>query len=205
MDGITATQIIRNQLQCKTLPIIAMTANAMKSDRDACLEAGMNEHLGKPFDLEHVIKILRVQAGWSAIETQQNSAANNQLMTSINANEFNFPDAIARMGGNKSLYLKMLPKFLESLEKLPTRLSSLLLAGDIPTATRELHSLKGLSATMGATQFSAEIAQLEKTLKTDPNHPDAVNIIESACEIIESNTERFKTVANNFFLPHQTA
>ncbi len=55
MDGIAATVLIRGDARFAALPIVAMTANAMASDRDRCLEAGMNDHLGKPIDPEELI------------------------------------------------------------------------------------------------------------------------------------------------------
>jgi len=58
MDGYTATRTIREQLGLIDLPIIAMTANAMASDREECLAAGMTEHVGKPFDLPHLVNLL---------------------------------------------------------------------------------------------------------------------------------------------------
>jgi signal transduction histidine kinase/ActR/RegA family two-component response regulator len=58
MDGFEATREIRQTLQ-QTLPIIAMTANAMASDRAACLAAGMNDHVGKPFNLPHLVALLQ--------------------------------------------------------------------------------------------------------------------------------------------------
>ena len=63
MDGFTATRKIRDDLGLSALPIVAMTANAMASDRDACLAAGMNEHLGKPFDLNLLVALLLRMAG----------------------------------------------------------------------------------------------------------------------------------------------
>jgi PAS domain S-box-containing protein len=63
MDGYAATRVIRKDLGLATLPIIAMTANAMASDRAACLEAGMDDHVGKPFELNHLVgSILRLCA-----------------------------------------------------------------------------------------------------------------------------------------------
>ena len=50
MDGLTATQHIRALPGCAGLPIIAMTASVLQEERDACLDAGMNAHLGKPLD-----------------------------------------------------------------------------------------------------------------------------------------------------------
>ncbi len=58
MDGYTATRTIREQLGLIDLPIVAMTANAMASDREECLAAGMTEHVGKPFDLPNLVNLL---------------------------------------------------------------------------------------------------------------------------------------------------
>jgi two-component system, sensor histidine kinase and response regulator len=63
MDGYTATQTLRAQPGFEALPIIAMTANAMASDRAACLAAGMNDHVGKPFELDHLVATLLRLAG----------------------------------------------------------------------------------------------------------------------------------------------
>jgi PAS domain S-box-containing protein len=58
MDGLAATRLLRQNPALADLPIIAMTANAMTSDRDACLAAGMNDHVGKPFNLAKLVRLL---------------------------------------------------------------------------------------------------------------------------------------------------
>jgi len=63
MDGYAATRAIRHELGLTRLPIIAMTANAMASDRLVCMQAGMDDHVGKPFELDHLVAtILRLCA-----------------------------------------------------------------------------------------------------------------------------------------------
>jgi CheY-like chemotaxis protein len=58
MDGIEATRAIRSDPRFDSLPIIAMTANAMAADRDKCLEAGMNDHIPKPIDAKELFRVL---------------------------------------------------------------------------------------------------------------------------------------------------
>jgi signal transduction histidine kinase/CheY-like chemotaxis protein len=59
MDGFVATRMIRNQLKMYDLPIIAMTANAMQSDREASFAAGMNAHVGKPFNIDLLVRVIQ--------------------------------------------------------------------------------------------------------------------------------------------------
>ena len=58
MDGVEATRVIRADPRFNSLPIIALTANAMAADRDRCLEAGMNDHIAKPIDPEQLFRVL---------------------------------------------------------------------------------------------------------------------------------------------------
>ncbi|MBT7892425.1 MAG: response regulator, partial [Deltaproteobacteria bacterium] len=60
MDGYETMQEIRKQDRFQKVPIIALTAKAMKGDKDKCLEAGANDYLPKPVDTSKLISLLRV-------------------------------------------------------------------------------------------------------------------------------------------------
>jgi CheY-like chemotaxis protein len=60
MDGLTATREIRKNPRWARLPIIAVTAKAMKEDQERCLAAGANDYLAKPIELERLFSLMRV-------------------------------------------------------------------------------------------------------------------------------------------------
>jgi CheY-like chemotaxis protein len=60
MDGIEATQAIRRQSKWSKLPIIALTAKAMKDDQERCIQAGANDYIPKPLDVDMLLSLLRV-------------------------------------------------------------------------------------------------------------------------------------------------
>ncbi len=167
MDGYEATKAIRHQLGLANLPIIAMTANAMASDREACLRCGMNDHVGKPFDLPHLVSVLlqhtrRSRTGTAPVAAPDTVAPPPDL-PAVNSTD---PDgAIERLGGNTALYATVLESYLLELSGQADQLDALLAGGDATTAARLLHTLKGLSATVGATYMSAVAKSLENAIQ----------------------------------------
>jgi PAS domain S-box-containing protein len=165
MDGLSAARAIRQELGLATLPVVAMTANAMASDRQACLDVGMNDHVGKPFDLTHLVEVLIRHTHWQVDATTAVAAA--QLAPTPAAVQVQWPQgmdgdgALARMGGNIGLFVKTLRAFARDTAMLPDRVDALVNAGDIATARRELHGFKGLTATLGVNALSALAAKAE--------------------------------------------
>jgi CheY-like chemotaxis protein/HPt (histidine-containing phosphotransfer) domain-containing protein len=180
MDGYAATRVIRQDLGQTALPIIAMTANAMASDREACLRAGMNDHVGKPFDLPNLVEVLlqhtrRARAGSSTPALRppiddSPAAAKRPVpvpheMPAVD--RMDTEEAIARLGGNAALYADVLESYLNELTGQPDQLDTLLDNGNLAEAGRLLHTFKGLSATVGATYLAAVTKAAELAVKAD--------------------------------------
>ena len=60
MDGYQTIEVIREKPPFRRLPIIALTAKAMKADRDHCLQVGASDHISKPLDIDHLLSLIRV-------------------------------------------------------------------------------------------------------------------------------------------------
>jgi signal transduction histidine kinase/CheY-like chemotaxis protein len=185
MDGFAATRAIRNELHQKSLPIIAMTANAMASDREECLAAGMDDHVGKPFDLSHLVSVLLKHAGLDAVGSpaQQNeippvdvqssviSPETNNEVPTMNPTVIDSQQALNRIGGMRSLYLGLLREFLSDLKTVVPEYHRMLSASLFHDAARHMHTLKGTAATLGATELSALAFELEKKCKSPVEGP----------------------------------
>ena len=167
MDGFTATARIRQDLGRRSLPIVAMTANAMASDREACLAAGMNDHVAKPFDLDHLVAVLRRVTGRSAAAAAGGGAAAAlalpaPLAAAAAAAGVDLPAALQRMGGRRAVYARMLRRALVDFETLSTRLQHA--AAEAGEAGRSLHTLKGLASTLGVAALAGTAATAERQL-----------------------------------------
>jgi CheY-like chemotaxis protein len=188
MDGFEATRAIRQTLGVTALPIIAMTANAMASDREACLAAGMNDHIGKPFELDNLVATLLKRTGF-AMPTSPAAvpAPAAPQLHDYAPGDVDMESAIARVGGNTQVYSKVLLAFAGDMGQVPDQLRNHLAAGDAPLAARELHTLKGLAATVGARHLAQVAAQLEKKVKqgvAQPEHDDLVRSLRSAIDAL---------------------
>ena len=188
MDGFTATRLIRLDPAYSTLPIVAMTANAMASDREACLAAGMNDHVGKPFDLNHLVRTLLRHAGREDVPAGAAHEAPLVLADSIHAAAASagveLVPALRRLGGNRAVYQRMLRSFIKDLAGMPAQLQTQLAHAEFVAASHVLHTLKGLAATLGATALAAEAAHGEKQLAGDAAIDAATDVVAAACRAI---------------------
>jgi CheY-like chemotaxis protein len=169
MDGLTATRLLRADARFAELPVIAMTANAMGSDREECLAVGMNDHIGKPFDLNALVKTLIQQTGWAAkagatplqVALPDTTSAQQEWPAEIDV-----VSALNRMGNNRGLLQRSLLAFVTQARDLPQRLESGLHSTDRAPVQRELHAFKGLSATVGVQELSNLAARAEKLIQS---------------------------------------
>jgi signal transduction histidine kinase/CheY-like chemotaxis protein/HPt (histidine-containing phosphotransfer) domain-containing protein len=172
MDGLTATREIRKDPRFKKLPIIAMTANAMSSDRELCIEAGMNDYVAKPIDPEALIAALvkwikpRDMSPAPAKRPDSNTEPGLAQIQDIDAVEgLNVALGLKHVLGRPALYLSMLNKFVAGQKNAPAQINEALNAGDWNTAERFAHTLKGVAGNIGASQLQAKAGQLEAAIK----------------------------------------
>ncbi len=168
LDGYGATRVIRQQLGLTTLPIIAMTANAMASDREACLAAGMDDHIGKPFDLTQLVLLLQryVRSAQPPANGDSTKAVSDLQGPMAPVAVLDVAAALARMAGSTDLYVRAARDFLVGLPATAPDFRRLAQVDGLQ-ASMFMHNLKGASAMLGATQL-AQAADLLETLCASP-------------------------------------
>ena len=166
IDGLEATRRIRTHARMQTLPIIAMTANAMGSDKDACLAAGMVDHVSKPIDLDQLIATLLRHTGRGDHAPQPEPPHDTPPAEVEQAIDLH--TALARLGGDFDLYTQIAQLFQADAVVQMDELQRYLAHEQHSDAARCAHTLKGLAGTLGANALAAACAQLESALKAKP-------------------------------------
>ncbi|APW39782.1 hypothetical protein RD110_23410 [Rhodoferax koreense] len=184
MDGFTATTRLRENPAWAALPVIAMTANAMAGDRERVLAVGMNDHIAKPLD---VAEMFATMARWvtprhpapafaSAPVLEPGSGAEQSpvpreaalpLLPGIDS-----AAGLARTLGNDALYRRLLLRFLQGQAGFAERFVASRRAGDLETARREAHTLKGTAASIGAMAVASAAAALERACDAESEDVD---------------------------------
>ncbi|OBS31746.1 hypothetical protein A9O67_12265 [Tepidimonas fonticaldi] len=186
MDGLQATQAIRHQLGLQSLPIVAMTANAMASDREACLAAGMNDHVGKPFAIDQLVRVLlhwapnavRPETAAAAAAAEPPSARPPSVQAALTApwpeaERVDVPAALARLGDDPALYARIVRGFVQGLVHTQAQLQAQLDAGADERLAALLHTLKGTAGTVGAVRLAERAAEAERAVKAQLGDPAA--------------------------------
>jgi CheY-like chemotaxis protein len=166
MDGLTATLEIRKEKDFDTLPIVAMTANAMHGDRDRCLQAGMNDHVAKPIEPDDLwkalLKWIQPRHTDAAIPPPKPTAA---LELPGNIEGLDMVNGLRRVLGKKKLYLSMLGKFVAGQKTVTADILKALEDGSWDSAERLAHTLKGVCGNIGASNLQQLAAKLESAIK----------------------------------------
>ncbi|MGB0938064.1 MAG: response regulator [Colwellia sp.] len=167
MDGITATNILRKSHP--DLVIIAMTANAMQGDKERVLEAGMNDHITKPINVNNMFSTMAKWIAPSARVIETKDPSINQAISIQNATT-NLPDSpsinceagLAVANNNVDLYRKLLGKFCNAEQLFAQHFEAAWLNQDFELAIRLAHTLKGSAGNIGAQRLQSAAGDLEK-------------------------------------------
>lgn len=173
MDGYEATRQIRQKGHPEQI-IIAMTANAFKSDQDACLAAGMNAYIGKPFTIDNVLRVIvasRTSEPTAALPETLPEALPVAGKESSTETErpviFAVDTALDMLDQDRDLLAELVRMFWETYPAQHELLDAALKAGDLAQAKSIAHTLKGNAGYFSALEFKDWAAQLEILCRDD--------------------------------------
>ncbi|MDX2273618.1 MAG: GAF domain-containing protein [Cyanobacteriota bacterium] len=192
MDGYTATQRIRQQEGSdRHTVIIAMTANAMKEDRDQCLAVGMDDYISKPVSREMLAATLNRWGQYLHHHSPQPSPPAPPDAAPASPQPINIQQLQQISGGDPDFEREVLQVFLSDSQIQLRTAQEFRLAQDAQALAQLAHRLKGASSSIGATTISALAAELEQQAKS--NHLEKVAELLQKLHIALSDIDHFVT------------
>lgn len=173
MDGLSATRQIRRNPRWNAMPIIAMTANAMHSDVEACKAAGMNDHIAKPVSRKLLESALRKWTGReSALDATVGRPDGGVMDGAVALPGVDVADILDKLEIDMDTYREFLAFFADSQGSMVVNIRQAMEQGDVAEAGHLAHALKGSSAYLGFRALSAAAGALENAL-ADTTSSDA--------------------------------
>jgi len=167
MGGLIATQKIRQQACFQNLPIIAMTAGATVEDREAAMQAGMNDYISKPIN---VYEMFSTMARWISPKLMVLAPVDKRKEKIIDEDEafltdlagINLNIGLRSADGNHRLYRKLLKMFYKGQHKFVEHFSLAMNKGDSEEMKRLVHTLKGVAGNIGAIEVQRTSQRLDE-------------------------------------------
>ena len=173
-DGYRATQIIRNELK-KTLPIIAMTADALKGEAERCFTAGMDGYISKPFEprdlYSEILRLVPLKQMTITKDSQTMEATNDDLIDFTYLRELSGGDA-GYTAEVISLFLGTMPEGLEQLERLVNA------ANDREAITRQAHFLKSSASVIRIRNLFSNLTKLEELARNNAGRDEMAAVMQ---------------------------
>jgi signal transduction histidine kinase/ActR/RegA family two-component response regulator/HPt (histidine-containing phosphotransfer) domain-containing protein len=201
IDGLAATRQIRRTPMGRTLPIIALTANAFDEDREACLQAGMNGFLSKPVDpdllYDTLLAVLKHTPTGTLEPTPKDTLPGAHSIDAARSSKpvlagiagIDVHRGLVLCGGSEALYLGSLRVFAAQAPASRLRLAAAMSQHDAAALARELHQLRGSAAVLALTELIAAVDVAETALRhrsggTDTVRPLVIAVDESLAATI---------------------
>lgn len=171
MDGFEATRTIRSEEREGTsIPIVALTAYAMKGDRERCLEAGMTEYLSKPLRSRKLYSLLGRYLGCASSSLFAERCEQPVRVPAENGErerwERGLGELLLSLDGDREALAEMLEAFFIEVPELRGSVRSALEKGDFSAAARSLHKLKGVLGYLMGDESAALFRALENEART---------------------------------------
>ncbi|WP_027359991.1 PAS domain S-box protein [Desulforegula conservatrix] len=195
MDGFEAAGLIRKKFNKKELPIIAMTANAIKTEKEKCFECGMNDYLTKPVNIDNLYRVLGFWLGRNHVPCAGGLSLKNDKDTPCLPG-INIDEGMKRLCGNIELLKKLIISFAAKNQGLVSSLKKHHKTGDKASAKSILHGLKGTSGGISALSVYRLADDMEKALAADKAEcysllldqlEEAMNEISESAHVFESS------------------
>ena len=164
MDGLTAARKIRESEQSTLchLPIIAMTAHAMKGDRERCIAAGMDGYVSKPIDGELLAEAIASVLGGKDELTAVSSKAPKETAAPASLIAWDLGATLERLGGDETLLYEVVEIFLEGAPRHMAALRQAVAQEDAKTIEEISHTLRGELGYLGISEISQKARELEQ-------------------------------------------
>ncbi len=174
MNGLDATKLIRQKLEYH-IPIIALTANAIKGDKERFLAAGMDDYIAKPIEVKELQRVLTNYAPLEETKTQDFDF--NELLDKIKI----------RLELDDAIIIKLLSAFTTNLHSSVQELEKAFQANDIEHILHLAHKLKGSASTLALDEIAAIMKQIEDDIQNniEISYNDKIKIINNYIQLLE--------------------
>jgi PAS domain S-box-containing protein len=167
LDGYETTRIIRDprsQVRWHAIPVIAMTANAMRGDREKCIESGMDEYVTKPVELATLGAVIRqIMDG---VVRPAEEPAPSRASTGTEPAVFDLNDLMQRTEFDHELAEEMVQAFVTDGRQRVLELEAAIRSQNMTVAVLQAHTLKGAAANTGAGRMGTIVRSLEEDLRS---------------------------------------
>ncbi len=179
MDGIEATKIIRTEFKL-SIPIIALTANAFKSEIDKCKKAGMNDYITKPFDETNLIETIAKHT-----IRKEDKLSNVEKIEKIEK-LYNLSSLNNLSRGNREFVEKMIVIFINQTNTTIEKIQNAIEADNFMEVSQLIHKIKPSIEGIGVISILNDVKHLEKITKESPNKQE----IESVFSVIKTTLKK---------------